>query len=116
VRRLVAEQVDSIGALDLLMLLRQDKGRWWTADSVCEALRCPRRWAVVHLERMHQDGLLTADGDSPRRYAFRPRDAALGAAADDLADAYTTRTGDVVKLIFSLPGPELRDFSVSFWL
>ncbi len=85
-------------------------------DDVCDALRCPPRWAAVHLEGMQEGGLLDAAGDSPRRYAFRPRDGQLGAAVDDLAEAYSTRTGDVVKLIFSLPGPELRAFSDAFRL
>lgn len=115
-RRLVVEQVHSIGALDLLVLMREDPGRWWTVDDVCNTLRCPPRWAVVHLEGMQEGGLLEASGDAPRRYAFRPRDGQLGSAVDELAEAYSTRTGDVVKLIFSLPGPELRAFSDAFRL
>lgn len=112
----MVEHVHSIGALDLLMLMRDDTERWWTVDDVRDALRCPPRWAAVHLEGMREGGLLAANGNSPRRYAFRPRDEPLRTAVDDLAEAYSTRTSDVVKLIFSVPGPELRAFSDAFRL
>ena len=98
------------------MLMREDAERWWTADDVCDALRCPPRWAAVHLEGMREGGLVAANGDTPRRYAFRPHDEPLRTAVDDLAEAYSTRTSDVVKLIFSVPGPPLREFSDAFRL
>ena len=114
VRRLIAEQLHSIGALDLLMLMHAEPERWWTVEEVCAALQCPPRWAALHLEDLHDGGLLGAEGNSERRYAFQPRGERIAAAADALADAYVTRRRDVVKFIFAMPSPELDAFSEAF--
>ena len=101
-RRLIAEHVDSVGALDLLVLARGQPGRWWTAGDICDALQCPPRWATLHLERLRTADVLEAKGDRVRRYRFTPRDAGVAEAVDAVADAYAARPREVVKLIFSL--------------
>jgi DNA-binding IclR family transcriptional regulator len=102
VRQLVYEHVSSIGALDLILLLRGGRQDSWSVDEVSRRLRCPPRWAAQHLEQMRDSGLLDAEDDG--RYAFRPRDARLHAAVDALAQAYAERQRDVVTLILSVPG------------
>jgi hypothetical protein len=106
VRRLVIEHVNSIGALDLVLLLRGGRQEWWTVEDVSRDLRCPPRWAAMHLEQMRDAGLLEAGDDG--RYAFRPRGARLRAAVEALEEAYATRKGDVVRLILSVPGTTPR--------
>jgi DNA-binding IclR family transcriptional regulator len=102
-RRLIAEQVRSVGTLDLLLLVRAESDRWWTAAEISATLDCPGRWAVLRLEDLHAGGLLAADGDGDRRYTFRPRSPGLGRAVEVLAEAYEARAGEVVKLIFAAP-------------
>jgi hypothetical protein len=104
---LMVDHLHSVGALDLFMLLRTDGDRWWSADDVREALRCPRRWAVLHLEDLGEAGLLDTHDDGVRRYAFAPRDDRLAEAADALATAYSTRTREVLQLLLAMPAPEL---------
>jgi hypothetical protein len=104
---LMVDHLHSGGALDLFMLLRTDGERWWSADDVREALRCPRRWAVLHLEDLGEAGLLERRGDGARRYAFAPRNERLAAAADALAAAYATRRREVLRLLLATPAPDL---------
>ena len=106
VRRLVIEHVNSIGALDLVLLLCGGQQESWSVEDVSRDLRCPPRWAAMHLEQMRHAGLLEAGHDG--RYAFRPRDARLRAAVEALEEAYATRKGDVVSLILSVPGTTPR--------
>jgi hypothetical protein len=100
-RRLIAENVDSVGALDLLLLVRGEPERWWSPEEVSDALHCPARWAALQLEALQSGGLLAADGDGGCRYAFRPRSARLTDAVNALAEAYTTHAREVVWLIFT---------------
>ena len=106
VRRLVAEHVNSIGALDLVLLLRGGQQEWWRVEEITQCLRCPRRWAATHLEQMRHSGLLDALDDG--RFSFRPRDERLRAAVDALEEAYTSRKRDVVELILSVPSTSSR--------
>ena len=76
VLRLLAEHVHSIGELDLLMLLEDDRMRSWDVDEICDRLRCPRSWveprldealnAIAHAHRTRLEQL-TAVIVSPRR-------------------------------------------------
>jgi hypothetical protein len=100
VRRLVIEHVNSIGALDLLLLLRGGQQEWWTVEDVSRDLRCPPRWAAMQLEQMRHARLLESGDDG--RYAFRPRGARLAVAVKALEEAYTTRKRDVLRLILSV--------------
>lgn len=91
-----------MGALDLLVLVRDHPGRWWTVSDICEALRCPPGWAALHLESLDAAEVLEANDERDRGYRFRPRDAGVAESVDAVADAYATRPREVVKLIFSL--------------
>jgi DNA-binding IclR family transcriptional regulator len=102
VRRLIAEHVHSVGALDLLVLLRDDRGRSWTAGEIADALDCPAPWAERELAQLRAGGLVKADGEG--RYAYRPHSARLAKAMDALARAYATDTREVVRLIFAKRG------------
>lgn len=99
-RRLIDDSVHSVGVVDLLLLVRLEPGRWWTADAVAERLPCPVGWAALELEDLHAGGLLEA-GDGEREYRFRPRSARLAEAVDALAEAYAASTPDVRRQILS---------------
>ena len=100
---MIDDSVHSVGVLDLLLLLRGEPERRWAPEEISGALHCPVGWAAVELERLRSSGLVEADAD--RRYGFRPRSARLAQAVDALADAYTTHTPEVVRLIFSANSP-----------
>jgi hypothetical protein len=100
-RRLIAERLHSVGALDLLLLVRDEPNRWWSAEEVSATLNCPARWAALQLDDLRAAGLLIAAGDGDRRYAFRPESARLEDAVDAVAHAYARHAGDVVRLIFA---------------
>jgi DNA-binding IclR family transcriptional regulator len=96
--RLIADPVDSVGALDLLVLMRE-REHAWTPEEIAGALHCPVPWAEQKLQHLHTGGLLAADGE--RRYLYRPRTGRLGKAMDALAEAYATRPREVVRQIFA---------------
>lgn len=113
VRSLVARHLHSVGELDLLMLLHSDRERGWTAEAVCETLRCPPSWAALQLQALRVAGLAREAGG---RWRFAAADRELDRAADALADAYRTRKADVVRLVFAQPSRDLQAFSDAFRL
>jgi DNA-binding IclR family transcriptional regulator len=97
--RLITRHVDSVGALDLLLLLHAGRDRDWSIAELCEALGCPASWARARLQRLDGLGLvMTVDG----RHRFR-RDPTLGPDVDELARVCRTDRAAVTRLIFTRP-------------
>jgi DNA-binding IclR family transcriptional regulator len=96
--RLIERHVDSVGMLDLLLLLRSRPARAWTTAELCQELRCPREWALAELRRLRDAGFATWDGD---RHRYAPASPAARAAADDLAGAWRRDRAAVTRLIFA---------------
>jgi hypothetical protein len=98
VERLIARHVDSVGALDLLLLLHAHGDRDWSADELCEALRCPEGWVVEEIVRLEALDLL--EEVIPRHYRYRPgRD--FGPAVDEIARACRRDRAAVTRHIFA---------------
>jgi hypothetical protein len=93
----IARHVDSVGVLDLLLLLRGDPDRVWTRDAVRAELACPSGWAERELERLRRAGLAEA-GEGGYRYA--PSTARERAAIDSVARAWRRDRAAVTRLIF----------------
>ena len=101
VRGLIRRHVRSVGELELLMLLHAERERSWGVDEICEAIACPRSWAVAQLELMASAGLLApADG----RWRFAPASSDLEHAAAALEESYRLHSRDVVRFVFAGPG------------
>jgi hypothetical protein len=96
--RLIIRHVDSVGVLDLLLLLRGEPDRVWTRDAVREALACPPGWAERELERMRHKGFAAPDAGG---YRYAPSNARLRAAVDSLARAWKRDRAAVTRLIFA---------------
>ena len=96
--RLIERHVESVGTLDLLLLLRAQPSRAWTRDQLCVELRCPPGWVEDELERLRDAGLVAAD-DGGHRYA--PATPRLRAAMDGVAGAWRRDRAHVARLILA---------------
>ena len=105
VERLI-DHLGSVGALELLMLLRNAHGRGRTLAEICEALRCPERWAALQLRRLAETGLVESDRE--HRFAYRPATAALNDAVSELARLWDDDRGSVTSrmLVARPPAPD----------
>jgi hypothetical protein len=96
VQRFVAERIDSVGLLEVLLLLESDPARTWSVPEVSAALRSERTWAEVQLEYLRVEGLLLADGQEPR-YRYDPVRPEVEPAVAWLADAFETGCGGTTR-------------------
>ncbi len=103
---LIARHVDSVGALDLLLLLHGGRDRDWSVAECCAALRCPEPWAEEQIARLVATGLVVETAPGRLRYQRGRR---YGAAVDEIARARRRNRAELIRLIFArrpVPGAE----------
>jgi hypothetical protein len=111
VRRFIAGHIESVGQLEVLLLLRAAADKEWTTDEVARAVVTQPASAAGWLEQLSADGLL---GASEGRYRYSPPSPAVERAIDDLAESYAKYRVAVIGLIFSKPSEHVRNFPEAF--
>lgn len=112
----LAQSIDSVEQLEVLLLLHQNPATAWTAESVARHLyREPtsvgRRLGVLRLL-----GLLQASDDPEPTFRYAPRSEAIDATVGRLAEAYAGRRVTVLGLLASKPMDHVRAFADAFRL
>jgi hypothetical protein len=113
VRRFIAGHIESVGQLEVLLLLRAAADKEWTPEEVARAVVTQPASAAGWLEQLRADGLIRLTGD---RYRYSPPSAEVEQAVDDLAESYAKYRVAVIGLIFSKPSEQVRDFPEAFRL
>jgi hypothetical protein len=96
VRQFLAEHVDSVALLDVLLLLRAAPEKLWTPADVGRALVTGDAPAAMQLERLREHRL-AVDVDGAYRYA-PPAD--QEATVDALAECFARRRHTIIGLIY----------------
>jgi hypothetical protein len=96
--QLIARHVDSAGALDLLLLVHEQRDRDWSAEELREVLRCPDGWAAEQIARLQALDLLGEVVSGRYRYQRGRR---YGAAVDEIARACRRDRAAVTRQIFA---------------
>lgn len=103
VRRLVAEHVDSVIALEVLLLMYRTPDYDWTAAEVAAELRVEEPWTHARLVQLERGGLLCSD--QAKRFRYYPKSLDVNAAVAALASLYQERPLAVISYIYSKPSP-----------
>ena len=99
-QRLIAHHVDSVGALDLLLLLHGGRDRDWSVGELCEQLRCPEPWATEQLDRMLAAGVVAEVAPGRLRHQRGTRH---DRAVDEIALACRKNRAALIRLVFARP-------------
>ena len=91
----IRDHITSIEQLEVLLLLRSESGRTWTAADLSGRLKTAPASIAERLESLARGGLATRDGEG---FRFEPGRAAAVAA---LAACYASRRVAVIEAIFS---------------
>ena len=116
VQRFIESHIDSIEKLEVLLLLRNQPARAWTAAAVAQELRIMEASAMGRLEDLCARGLVSCEGGTPATYRFAPTAADDAQAVTELATTYATRRVSVITFIFSQPMDRIRSFANAFRL
>jgi hypothetical protein len=106
--RLISKHIDSVGALDLLLLLHGGRDRDWSIQELCRTLRCPDGWAEKQLARLDAIGLVSEIGEGRYRYT---RGRQYGPAVDEIARACRRDRAAVTRLVFARAPRGRRQFA-----
>lgn len=112
VRRFIYDHIESVEQVELLLLLRKESGRAWSADELAKELRLNAGSAAMRLLDLRERGFVTEE--KPEQYRFDATRAELARDVDGLAREYVERRTSVINLIFSKPTEKIRTFADAF--
>ena len=119
VKAFIAEHIDSVMQLEVLLLLHKSPQQSFNASDLARELRIDPAWAQNQLADLTARGLLvqptaTPDGGSEPQYRYQARTPELHRAVTGLAQEYADRRVTVISLIFSKPVDKIRSFADAF--
>lgn len=114
IRRFIAANIASVAQLEVLLLLRGEREREWTADEVSRALYAAASGMAEQLNDLEAKGLVLVTQSPEARFRYQPRDEELDAVVGRMADLYKERRVAVISLIYSEPVDKARSFAEAF--
>jgi hypothetical protein len=111
VRGFVGAHIESVGQLEVLLLLHSRRDEDWTAGAVQRELRVAPEAAASRLADLRTRGLVKEEPAGTYRYAPTSE---LAPVVDALAEAYAARKVSVIKLIYSKPSEQVTTFADAF--
>jgi hypothetical protein len=105
--------IASVEQLEVLLLLKRDPARKWSAKEVADEIRTSYSSAERRLKSLHEIKLLTFFAEN-QLYSYHPLSAETAALVDDLAQNYRTRPYRVIDLIFSKPVSRYQNLADAF--
>lgn len=117
---LVLRHLDSMEQAEILLLLRAEPERAWTAEETASRLRIDPQSAARRLRSLAEGGLIAREADASgaggaAAYYYAPESDDLRRAVDALAVAYNERPVSLVKLLYSRPtDATARSFADAF--
>lgn len=97
----------------MLMLLRRNATRYWSAEAVASELGMPMPVVRRPLERLASANMLDIRLAQDVMYRFNPAEAHID-AVNELADAYSRARTAVLRLFVDGPPDPIRDFADAF--
>lgn len=97
----IREQLRSVWALELLLLMRRRADRRWSPQELVEELRASNALVSDNLASFERAGLVVADEDG--RYVFSPASPLLASLCEQLDAAYRERPVTVINTIVAPP-------------
>lgn len=115
--RFIRERLPSAEQIDIVLLLRGDRDRSWSAPEVSERLRTPPESTAMRLFLLASNGVVIFDGTGGvPRYRYPAADPETDALVGELTEVYETRPGAVHDIVGAPARDPLRSFADAFKL
>ncbi|HUG90377.1 MAG TPA: hypothetical protein VML55_06070 [Planctomycetaceae bacterium] len=116
VQRLLSEHISSVAQLEVLLLLREQRERAWSAAEVAKALYTTPEMVAEQLADLERRGLLAFDAGAEPQYRYWPASPELDNQVSRLDTIYRERRVAVITYIYSQPLDKVRTFADAFRL
>lgn len=100
IRSFLRKHIRTVEQLEILLLLRQEKHREWTAPEVFAKVRSSEQSVALRLAQFAEDGLLVTNNTVPVTYRYAPRSPSLDDVIARTGEAFQTRRVQVLETIF----------------
>jgi hypothetical protein len=114
--RFIEERIDSVAALEGLLLLRENPQARWDARTLASRLYTMEGDTETMLRGLCSNDLVTSDGGDPAKYAYAPQTRELRDLIDRLAVIYSRHVVPVANLIHAKPKHRVQGFADAFKL
>lgn len=114
VQNFLADHIESVLDLEVLLLLRDRPDRSWTAAELAQDLRIDPGWAGSQLAKLASSNILKRDSADSGQYRYAPASPGMDAVIADVANAYASHRVTMIGLIFSRPTSTLKSFADAF--
>lgn len=116
--RFLRTAVPTVDAAEVLLLLRREGERWWSAEEVVGALlpavSLTAAEVTAYLTLFQANGLIAHGPDKPAQY--RAALGAFDAHVRTLAQAYRERPVTLIRVIYALRDTKILSFADAFKL
>lgn len=110
--RFVRERLPSVEQIEIVLLLREDRERAWTAPEVAGKLAMPPESTAMRLFLLASNGVVSMESAGMPRYRYAE---GFDELIEELARVYTTNRDALTPIIGGPPDP-LRSFADAFKL
>ncbi|MBE7553436.1 MAG: MarR family transcriptional regulator [Anaerolineales bacterium] len=114
VKKFIAEHINSLEQLEVLLLLHSHPQQEWTAQEVSQELRLSQASAAMRLADLDKRGLLAVREASDPLYRYQPQKPDFEPTVDSLAKSYPDYRFTVINLIFSKPLDKIKTLADAF--
>ena len=114
VQAFVLRHLRSVAHLEILLWMREHRGRWWNADSLASALGVAAPLSEKILEELCSANMLAVQVSSSISYQFSPATPALEALVTEFVEVLRQSRVRVYGLIASPSAHSVRDFADAF--
>lgn len=97
----ISRTIDSVGCLEVLLLLRGSPQTEWTDEMVSRELRSNPNFARMQLHKLHGHGLVSVRLENQNEtYIYAPSSPEVAATVDELAAQYHSHRVTLIGLIY----------------
>jgi predicted transcriptional regulator len=113
-KALILEKIDSIGQLEILILLAQTPGEKWDAIAVSKHLRGNASSVEKQLKHLHTYGLISIHTGEETRFSYPPLDEKTSQILKDLPEQYSRLRHRLISMIYNKPREHIQALVDSF--
>ncbi len=110
----IGDCIDSIEQLEVLLLLKNNAAKEWTAEEVSRALSTQADSAASRLAAFHSQGIVAMKAMPGKTCYQYHASSLLDATIRALGEAYSEYPVSVISLIYSKPTDKIRTFADPF--
>ena len=114
-RNFLQQRLSSLEQIEIVLLLRSEPGRSWTAPDVAAQLGSAPEAAAMRLFLLASSGLIVFEPAGLPRYRYEAGDPAIDSFLEELAEAYENDRAAVSAVISGPPDP-VKSFADAFKL